>query len=90
MWSLDVCHVTVAQKMKKLEGDTKATIAAFEPPSNFLDFWASPSWCTSKEHIFYVELGFWQKEINLRLKELKKWHFKIPLHPAAENGNFTK
>ena len=58
MWSLDVYHVTVGKKMKKLDGDTKATIAAFEPPSNFLDFLASPSWCTLKEHVFHVELGF--------------------------------
>ena len=57
MWSFEVYQVTVAQNKKKVEGDTKAIVAAFEPPSNFLDFLASPSWCTLKEHIFYVELG---------------------------------
>ena len=49
----------------------------------------SSSWCTSKEHIFNVELGFWQKELILRLKHEKKWHHKMPLHLAAENGHFT-
>ena len=38
MRSFDVYHVTVAQKKKRLEGDTKATIAVFEAPPTSLIF----------------------------------------------------
>ena len=30
-------------------------IAAYEPPSQFHNFLATSTWCTSKEHIFHVE-----------------------------------
>ena len=72
LWCIS-CYCS--SKKEKTGGGHKSYNCSFWAPSNFLDFWASPSWCTSKEHIFYVELGFWQKEINLRLKKLKKVTF---------------
>ena len=92
LWCIS-CYCS--SKKEKTGGGHKSYNCSFWAPSNFLDFWASPSWCTSKEHIFYVELGFWQKEINLRLKKLKKsdiskFHFILLLKMVILLSNFSK
>ena len=73
LWCIS-CYCS--SKKEKTGGGQKSYNCSFWAPSNFLDFWASRSWCASKKHIFYVEIGFWQKEINLRLKKLKKVTFQ--------------
>ena len=65
----------IAQKLRKLEGVSKATIEAYEPPFNSIIFWAISTWCTSKDHIFYVKLLFEGKKVSMKVKILKKMKF---------------
>ena len=50
-------------------------IAAYEPPSQFHNFLATSTWCTSKEHIFHVEFRYKKKKIFLFSKIWQKSHF---------------
>ena len=51
LWCIS-CYCS--SKKEKTGGEQKSYNCSFWAPSNFLDFWASPSWCTSRERIFYV------------------------------------
>ena len=90
MWSFEVHDVDVAQKMTGWEGRSKATIAAYRPPSPCLSFWARSTWYISKDHIFHVELIFKQKYFFWNWKKWEKSNWKIPIIPPAKNSHFTK
>ena len=45
------------------------------PPYHSCNFWATPTYCTSKEHIFNVELRFLKNMNGLTMKNLKKIRF---------------
>ena len=88
--SFEVHLFDIAQKLRKLQGGSKAIIAAFEPPNSDLNFWVTTTKYISKDHIFYVEVRFQHKKLSLFWKRRKKSNYKIPLHLAAEKGHFTK
>ena len=58
-----------------LERGLKAAIVAYEHPSHSIKFCATSTWCTSKDHIFYVGKVFKQQNYTLFLKKLKKLNF---------------
>ena len=53
-------------------------IAAYEPPSQFHNFLATSTWCTSKEHIFHVEFR------SRRIFFFLKWKIWKKLNLIAE------
>ena len=50
-------------------------IAAYEPPSQFHNFLATSTWCTSKEHIFHVEFRSRRNFFFLKWKIWKNLNF---------------
>ena len=94
MWSFEVHDVDVAQKMTGWEGRSKATIAAYRPPSPCLSFWARSTWYISKDHIFHIELIFKQNilfEIEKSGKnQIEKYHSSFLLKTVILLSNFPK
>ena len=50
------------------------------PPYHSCNFWATPNYCVSKEHIFDVELRFLKIIYGLTIKNLKKIEFSWKLN----------
>ena len=50
-------------------------IAAYEPPSQFHNFLATSTWCTSKDHIFHREFRFKRKKHSFVMENWKKFEF---------------
>ena len=64
-----------SSKTELLEGGSKAAIVAYECPSHYIKFRATSTWCTSKDHTFYVGEVFKQQISILFLKKLKNFNF---------------
>ena len=47
-----------SSKIEFIERGSKAGIVAYERPSHFIKFLATLKWCSSKDHTFYVCIGF--------------------------------
>ena len=78
--------------MTDWEGLSKATIAAYGPPSQFLDFWARSTWYISKDHIFHVKLIF-KKNILFEVEQkgknqIVKYHLSFLLKTVILLSNF--
>ena len=79
-----------SSKTLKNGGAWKAVNVAFEPPSYSVIFWGTSTWFPSKGHIFHLKLIFQEKKNFWNWKNWTTLDQKVPLHPAAKNGHFTK
>ena len=88
MWSFEVHHVDVAQKLRKVEGAEKAGNVAYEPPLTLL-FFEGHQHDVPQRITFSFKIDYSRKSFFLHTKNWTTSGQKVPLHPAAENGHHT-